>query len=513
MDGSERATVAPVRDRRAPKTRSELTRPAAMPLQAREPRTTLEPPAPVAVTPVSPQLLRRSQMLADGAMVTLGLILALVLPTNLDDSLVGWVPTVAAVTATVVAWLVALSAARLYVARVVELASEEIRRLALAGLAVAAAIVLGTFMVGAEKVSRMGLASMVTIVTALLVVERSIARLVFLRLRASGRAVRRIVILGTDSAAIALADSVVQKRSLGYQVVGFIGNDAYARRQGRVVLGGIDRATEILEEHQCSGALISLNSLSIVDVNRLTRELTDAGLHVALSTGLRDIDITRIRPQGIDGQNLLYVEPTIRTGWRRAAKRTFDIAVAGVGLVATAPFVAVAAALIKLESDGPVFFRQERVGRDGEVFKMIKLRSMYQDAEQRKAELMSQNEHDGPLFKMRNDPRVTRVGRIMRKLSVDEFPQFWNVIRGEMSIVGPRPALPSEVRSWDHELHDRLRVLPGITGMWQVSGRSDAGFDAYKRFDLYYVDNWSLVHDMKIVFRTFFVLLSQRGAS
>jgi lipopolysaccharide/colanic/teichoic acid biosynthesis glycosyltransferase len=160
-----------------------------------------------------------------------------------------------------------------------------------------------------------------------------------------------------------------------------------------------------------------------------------------------------------------------------------------------------------------VFFRQERVGRDGKPFEMIKLRTMYADAEQRKAELVDQNEADGPLFKMERDPRITRVGRYLRKLSIDELPQFWNVLRGQMSVVGPRPALASEVEAWDEELHDRLRVLPGITGLWQVSGRSDSSFEVYKRLDLYYVDNWSLLHDIRIVLKTFGAVVFQRGAS
>ena len=143
---------------------------------------------------------------------------------------------------------------------------------------------------------------------------------------------------------------------------------------------------------------------------------------------------------------------------------------------------------------------------------MLKFRTMVVDAEERKAELAEHNEADGPLFKIADDPRITRVGRILRKLSIDEIPQFVNVIRGEMSVVGPRPALPAEVDQWTEDVHDRLRVLPGITGMWQVSGRSDTTFDEYKRLDLYYVDNWSLAHDLRIVARTFRVVVASRGA-
>jgi lipopolysaccharide/colanic/teichoic acid biosynthesis glycosyltransferase len=176
------------------------------------------------------------------------------------------------------------------------------------------------------------------------------------------------------------------------------------------------------------------------------------------------------------------------------------------------PILIAAAIAIKLESKGGVFFAQERVGRDGKQFRMIKLRTMVADAEERKAELDALNEADGPMFKIANDPRITRVGALLRKLSIDEIPQFINVLHGEMSLVGPRPALQSEVEQWTVEVHERLRVLPGITGMWQVSGRSDTTFDEYKRLDLYYVDNWSLAHDLRIVGKTFGVVLARRGA-
>src|SRR5918994_1994296 len=172
-------------------------------------------------------------------------------------------------------------------------------------------------------------------------------------------------------------------------------------------------------------------------------------------------------------------------------------------LVLTSPLLAVAMTVIKLDSPGPVFFRQVRVGRDGRSFTLLKLRTMVVDAEVRQGELHALNEADGPLFKMSHDPRVTRVGRVLRKLSIDELPQLICVLKGTMSMVGPRPALPSEVEHWDGPLRDRLRVLPGLTGLWQVSGRSDASFQQYRRLDLYYVDNWSLAHDLRICLRTF----------
>ena len=210
---------------------------------------------------------------------------------------------------------------------------------------------------------------------------------------------------------------------------------------------------------------------------------------------------------------MLYIEPVIRNGWRALAKRGFDLAVAIVVLVLTLPVLLVAMVAIKLDSRGPVFFRQARVGRDGRRFNMTKLRTMVVDAEARKSELIERNEADGPLFKIADDPRVTRVGRVLRKLSIDELPQLVSVLKGDMSIVGPRPALPEEVDGWDDSLHDRLRVLPGVTGMWQVSGRSETSFEQYRRLDLYYVDNWTLAHDVRICARTVGVVLTGRGAA
>jgi lipopolysaccharide/colanic/teichoic acid biosynthesis glycosyltransferase len=210
---------------------------------------------------------------------------------------------------------------------------------------------------------------------------------------------------------------------------------------------------------------------------------------------------------------MIYVEPTMRDGWRAIAKRVYDLVIATVLLVVTLPILVAAMIAIKLDSRGPVFFHQVRVGRHGQLFRLTKLRTMVVNAEARRAELEEQNESDGPLFKIKSDPRVTRVGRVLRKLSIDELPQLYCVLVGTMSMVGPRPALPDEVAQWDDEVAERLRVPPGLTGMWQVSGRADSSFEEYKRLDLYYVDNWSLKHDAQICARTVKVVLTGRGAA
>ena len=223
--------------------------------------------------------------------------------------------------------------------------------------------------------------------------------------------------------------------------------------------------------------------------------------------------MTRLRPQQFDGHAMLYIEPVIRHGWRSVAKRSFDVTAACLALVVTFPVLLAAMVATRIQGKGPVFFRQVRVGANGEPFTITKLRTMVVDAEAQKAGLLDRNEMDGPLFKITDDPRITPVGRVLRKLSIDELPQLFCVVRGSMSLVGPRPALPEEAALWDEQVHERLRVRPGITGMWQVSGRSTTTFEDYKRLDLYYVDNWSLTHDIRICAKTVGVVLSGRGAA
>lgn len=409
-------------------------------------------------------------------------------------------------------WLAMLVANKLYMARVIELAGDELKRI-WAACAISTTSIVGlAFAFQYRSLSRSWIAVLLVTIGVALTLERYATRVLFRRMRRAGRMTRRVVMIGTDTNAIHMVHTLQSNPGLGYTVVGFIGDQSVGTRGGVSWLGGIDATERLLAEHQCIGAIMSLSSVPADDVNRLTRRLTDSGFHVALASNLRDIMVTRIRPQSIDGRTVLYIEPTIRDGWRAAAKRVFDITVSLCAVVATAPIMAVAAIAVKFTSPGPVFFRQVRVGVDGREFEICKFRTMVADAEHRRDELLHRNESDGPLFKIADDPRVTRVGRHLRSWSIDELPQFFNVLRGDMSVVGPRPALPNEVAEWDDEVHERLRVLPGITGTWQVSGRSDASFDVYKRLDLFYVDNWSLLHDLKIVAMTFAAVAARRGA-
>jgi exopolysaccharide biosynthesis polyprenyl glycosylphosphotransferase len=431
-------------------------------------------------------------------------------PVDVDVVRIQWLLLVAAVPF----WYVSAVLNRLHAARFNRRRLDEFKHIVgTTGMGVGSMVGLA-FVLQQVELGRVWVFMVFVAVVTAVTIERQIARAVFFRLRQTGRLSRPILVVGIDSNAAALARTVRERPELGYNVVGFVASGATeAELHGVPVVGDLSRVEDAAAEHGATGVLISLNSVDGLTVNLLSRRLTDAGLHVSLVSSLHDIDITRLRVQEIDNRALLYIEPTIRTGWRYIAMRFFDYTVAFVGLLLTLPILLLAMLAIRLESRGPVVFRQVRTGVNGQHFEILKLRTMFDGAEAMKAELMERNECDGPLFKMRHDPRVTRVGRVLRKFSIDELPQFWNVVRGEMSVVGPRPALPSEVAQWEDDVHERLRVLPGITGIWQVSGRSDSTFADYKRLDHFYVDNWSLAHDVRIVARTLGVLFSRRGAS
>jgi len=215
-----------------------------------------------------------------------------------------------------------------------------------------------------------------------------------------------------------------------------------------------------------------------------------------------DVAGPRVMTRPVQGLPLLHVESPTFDGPQLVVKRTMDRVAAALGLLVLSPVLAAIALMIFLDDRGPVFFAQERTGRDGRPFRLVKFRSMAVDAEARLAQLMARNQGSGPLFKLKDDPRVTRIGSFIRKYSLDELPQLINVVRGEMSLVGPRPPLPREVEEYEDSTHRRLLVKPGMTGLWQISGRSDLSWEEAVRLDLYYVENWSPLLDLMILWRT-----------
>ena len=400
-------------------------------------------------------------------------------------------------------------ATRLYRSRFTAMRIDEFRRVAGVAWWLAVAALVAAWSVN-NTIDRTWLISALAAVTAAVLLEREVARLLFAAARRKELLLKRVVILGTNDEARALERLIKADPTTGYRVMRTVEHDSptSAEQRRRVV----DGALEAVRAAGANTVLVASTAVDAESSNSLIRRLTDEGVHVELTSTLRDINFHRLTVRPIGRFPVMYIEPIERGGWRAAAKRTFDLALSVPALLILSPLMALVAVAIKLDSKGPVFFGQTRVGRDGEPFRVWKFRTMVDGAERLVSDLRALNDADGPLFKIQHDPRITRLGRLLRKTSMDELPQLWNVVCNQMSLVGPRPALPEEQEEWDPDLHERLLVQPGITGMWQVSGRSDSSFEEYARLDLYYVHNWSLGVDLAILARTLPTVLRSRGA-
>lgn len=314
----------------------------------------------------------------------------------------------------------------------------------------------------------------------------------------------RVVIVGTGAEAKELAEVILDHRETGLHLVGVVGHLPVADANGleSMWIGPSARLIELMHIHQATGAIVTPTSFRAEQFRQITSDLFTAGFDVHLSTGVSRLWEGRFDVRSLAHEPLVVMCSTSRPTWQLAIKRVVDVVGASVALVLAAPFMLLAALAIKLEDRGPVFFQQSRAGRGAQFFGMYKFRSMVTNAEDLKQDLTSDNERTGPLFKLSHDPRITRVGRIIRELSIDELPQLFNVLKGDMSLVGPRPALTEEEEAFDEELRDRFNVRPGITGLWQVEARSNASFAAYRRLDLHYVENWTLGLDIRILLAT-----------
>jgi exopolysaccharide biosynthesis polyprenyl glycosylphosphotransferase len=409
-------------------------------------------------------------------------------------------------------WLVAFARVGLYRQRHVAEPMNELRRI-VSGALLGTVVTLAAAATVKVDPARLWLSLTVPAGIAAVAVERQAVRHVFQARRRRGHHRKPVLIVGTNEEAVSLRRLFDTDRSLGYAVVGHLATaSASGPERDLLVAGRADAPLAALRATGATGVVIATTSVDQATINRLTRELTDAGVHVELSSSLQDVAARRLSIRPVGRLSMTYVEPTVLRGWRMAAKRAFDVTVAVTGLVVLSPVLAAAALGVKLDSRGPVLFRQPRVGRNGVTFEVFKLRTMVIDAESMLEQLRTRNEAAWPLFKVRDDPRVTRVGRVLRRYSIDEVPQLLNVIRGEMSLVGPRPALPEEAATWEPGRYARLRVRPGITGMWQVKGRSNASAEDALRLDLSYVENWSLCTDLAILAWTVPAVVSARGA-
>lgn len=333
----------------------------------------------------------------------------------------------------------------------------------------------------------------------------------------AGQNVRKVVVVGSVDAAADLGRILEQEKHCGMHVVGVCvpGTDVQAAlARGLNVLGDLEEVPAAIREFACDAvAVTSGDATRHSFLRELSWSLEGTAVELLVHPGLIEVAGPRMHIRPFVGLPLLYVEQPHFTGWRRLVKRATDVVLSLAGILALSPLLAAIATAIKLQDGGPIIFRQTRIGTAGQAFTMLKFRSMVVDAETRKAALAAQNEAGGPLFKMRHDPRITRLGRFLRDFSLDELPQLFNVLGGSMSLVGPRPQLESEVEKLQSDARRRLLVTPGVTGLWQVSGRSDLAWEESVRLDLRYVENWSFTLDLHIMWRTIHAVISRRGAS
>lgn len=333
--------------------------------------------------------------------------------------------------------------------------------------------------------------------------------------RRRGWGVKNTLILGAGEMGQMLAFKIMGDPTLGYRMVGFLDDDPAKAGQsfnGMAVLGDTARIKDIVFRYKIEKVIIASTHFSADKILDIITECERYGIEFKLVPGILELIASRVDADELGGIPLLTVSEIKLQGFNAAIKRGTDILLSAAGILLLSPVLAVFALLVKLTSPGPVLFKQKRVGIDGREFQMFKFRSMVQEAENLFPQLAPLSEVDGLLFKMKDDPRMTPLGKFMRRFSIDELPQLFNVLFGDMSLVGPRPPLPREVKKYSAWHMKRLRVRPGITGMWQVSGRSLLPFEEMVRLDIYYIENWSLWLDLKLLITTVPVVCTGSGA-
>lgn len=410
-------------------------------------------------------------------------------------------------------WLLTIAAFGCYQRKQLGSGTTEYRRTLNASLLTAALAGISAYLLQ-YPMSRAFYFLMFTIGIPLVLVERYCTRRFLHRARQHGRFRSRVLLAG-DCAHIDDLLTVLGRESwLGYDPVGVVSHDPACSALALPTIDTPDNIVHAVRSAKVDVVIFTEGAYLLGrDFNRLARELEHERTELIVVPSLSDMAAARMTVRPAGGIPLVHIEKPQAEQAGTWLKRTFDIVGSLLLIVLSSPIMAAAAAAIKLDDHGPVFFKQRRVGVKGEIFECFKLRSMVTDAEQiKKTMLMGRNESDGVLFKIKSDPRVTKVGRFLRKYSIDELPQFFNVLKGDMSLVGPRPALQNEVDHYEMHVRRRLDVRPGVTGLWQVSGRSDLSWEDSVRLDLFYVDNWSMIQDLTILMRTLKAIFTSSGA-
>ncbi|MDI9935381.1 sugar transferase [Rhodococcus sp. IEGM 1351] len=410
----------------------------------------------------------------------------------------------------IVAWLTTLTIFRTRTVRVIGSGPDEYRRIFVSTVRLFGFIAMLALLFRLD-LARLYLAIAFPVGLVALMASRWAWRQVIARKRSRGEFQTSVLVVGNERAVRNLAESFARGTADGYRVVGVCipghsgdhGDKITVAGRDIPVLGSELDVIDSLEFcHADTVAVTATEHLGHEGMRALAWDLEPHDVDLVVSPGMMDVSGPRLSMRPVAGLPLIHVEKPQYHGAQKFSKLVFDMIFAISALVLTSPVMTLAALTIKLTSKGPVFYKSERVGLDGRPFPMLKFRSMVVDADKQVAALMTANEGAGVLFKIREDPRVTRVGGVLRKYSLDELPQFLNVLRREMSVVGPRPPLRREVEAYDGTVRRRLLVKPGITGLWQVSGRSDLSWEETVRLDLSYVENWSMMGDVLIIGKT-----------
>jgi exopolysaccharide biosynthesis polyprenyl glycosylphosphotransferase len=416
-----------------------------------------------------------------------------------------------------VVWIGTLLFARTYERRMLWVGPDEFRRVFIACVMVLAAV--GTISWAFKlELARGFVVLALPLAAALTLSNRVVQRYWLKRQRAHGRHNQTAILVGHQAGVAALHEQIERHAEHGYQVIGFclpgggLGERALSF-EGLPVLGDLDDVVDVVTKYEVDTvAVLPSPELDGPALRRLGWELEQTDAELLLAPAVTEVAGPRVRIRPVWGLPLMHMERPEFKGVRRVAKDVFDRTAAALALLVFAPALIVLAAAVRFTSRGPVFFRHERIGRDGQPFHVLKFRSMVDGAHKEVDTLFQQNEGNDVQFKMKADPRVTKVGQFLRRYSLDELPQLFNVLGGSMSLVGPRPHVTREVEQYGYDMRRRLLVKPGITGLWQVSGRSDLSWDDSVRIDVRYVENWSLAFDLMILWKTVGAVFRGSGA-
>jgi len=371
-------------------------------------------------------------------------------------------------------------------------------------------------LLGDDRISRFWALLFAIFSCLFLLTEKLALRLSSRYVRSHGFNYRTVLVVGTGPTALRIADSVHGHRFWGFRILGFIRNGHQPEEpwpSRYPILGEIADIPRIVESSVVDDVIFAVHRRELDRLEDLFLSLQEQGIRTRFAMDLFPHTRARVELEELDGMPLLSFATTPTSQLKLMLKRGLDVAVASLLLLIALPIVGMIALAIKLSSGGNVLFRQTRCGLNGRFFTLYKFRTMVKDAEERRLELMHLNEMNGPVFKLRSDPRVTFFGRFLRRYSLDELPQLWNVLRGDMSLVGPRPPIPEEVAKYQRWQRRRLAMKPGLTCLWQVSGRNNLDFDRWMQLDLEYIDSWSPTLDFKILLKTIPAVLSGKGAS